>query len=239
MRAGMSVSPGMTLARINGLRTVWLEAAVPEVQAGLLEVGRTVEATFAAYPDQVLRGKDRRDPARGERADAHAARAHGVCQPEAAAQARHVRPGAHRRRAAQEALVGPERSGDPHRKARGRVRLRECRPLPTGAGRGRPGRWTASWSCCTAWRRASRSSLSGQFLIDSEASMRGVIGRMDAAGRAAGSGAAGSSDARRHGHRHRARARAGDAVARADSHPAMGTDDDALQAAPIAVRARI
>jgi membrane fusion protein, copper/silver efflux system len=57
VRAGMSVMPGMTLARINGLRTVWLEAAVPEAQAGLLQTGRAVEARFAAYPDQVFKGK--------------------------------------------------------------------------------------------------------------------------------------------------------------------------------------
>jgi Cu(I)/Ag(I) efflux system membrane fusion protein len=57
VRAGMSVTPGMTLARINGLRTVWLEAAVPEAQARLLQSGRSVEARFAAYPDQVFQGK--------------------------------------------------------------------------------------------------------------------------------------------------------------------------------------
>jgi Cu(I)/Ag(I) efflux system membrane fusion protein len=57
VRAGMSIAPGMTLARINGLRSVWLEAAVPEAQAGLLQTGRAVEARFAAYPGQVFNGK--------------------------------------------------------------------------------------------------------------------------------------------------------------------------------------
>jgi Cu(I)/Ag(I) efflux system membrane fusion protein len=57
VRAGMSIAPGMTLARINGLRSVWLEAAVPEAQAGLLRPGRPVEARFAAYPEQVFAGK--------------------------------------------------------------------------------------------------------------------------------------------------------------------------------------
>ena len=33
VRAGMTVAPGMTLARINGLGTVWLEAALPECPA--------------------------------------------------------------------------------------------------------------------------------------------------------------------------------------------------------------
>jgi Cu(I)/Ag(I) efflux system membrane fusion protein len=57
VRAGMSVTPGMTLARINGLRTVWLEAAVPEVHAAMLVAGRPVEARFAAYPGEVFEGK--------------------------------------------------------------------------------------------------------------------------------------------------------------------------------------
>ncbi len=57
IRAGMSVTPGMTLARINGLRTVWLEAAVPEVHAAMLVAGRRVEARFSAYPGEVFEGK--------------------------------------------------------------------------------------------------------------------------------------------------------------------------------------
>ena len=57
VREGMSVMPGSTLARINGLRTVWLEAAVPESQAAILAVGRATEASFAAYPGEVFKGK--------------------------------------------------------------------------------------------------------------------------------------------------------------------------------------
>jgi Cu(I)/Ag(I) efflux system membrane fusion protein len=57
VRAGMSVTPGMTLVRINGLRTVWLEAAVPEVHAAMLVAGRPVEARFSAYPGEVFEGK--------------------------------------------------------------------------------------------------------------------------------------------------------------------------------------
>jgi len=57
VRTGMSVAPGMTLARINGLQNVWLEAAVPEVQAAMLVAGRSVQARFAAYPGEVFEGK--------------------------------------------------------------------------------------------------------------------------------------------------------------------------------------
>jgi hypothetical protein len=45
----MTVSAGAPLARINGLDTVWLEAAIPEAQAALVNVGGKLEADFAAY----------------------------------------------------------------------------------------------------------------------------------------------------------------------------------------------
>lgn len=56
VRQGMSLSPGMTLARITGLGTVWLELAVPQAQAANLEIGQMVEARLAAS-ETVLKGK--------------------------------------------------------------------------------------------------------------------------------------------------------------------------------------
>ena len=43
-REGMSVAPGATLFRINGLATVWANAEVPESQAALLRPGAKVRA---------------------------------------------------------------------------------------------------------------------------------------------------------------------------------------------------
>lgn len=57
IRQGMTVSPGMTVARINGLATVWLEAAVPESQGGSLAVGQPVAAHLAAYPGKSYEGR--------------------------------------------------------------------------------------------------------------------------------------------------------------------------------------
>lgn len=57
VRRGMSVAPGMTLARINGLATVWLEAALPEAQAAQMQPGQAVEARFPALPGEVVRGR--------------------------------------------------------------------------------------------------------------------------------------------------------------------------------------
>jgi len=57
VRAGMMVAPGMTLARINGLGTVWLEAALPEAQAAAIQPGQAVEARFPALPGEVVKGR--------------------------------------------------------------------------------------------------------------------------------------------------------------------------------------
>jgi len=57
VRAGMSVSAGMSLARINGLGSVWLDSAIPEAQATLVQVGAPVSVALSAYPGQMLAGK--------------------------------------------------------------------------------------------------------------------------------------------------------------------------------------
>ncbi|MDB6145075.1 MAG: efflux transporter, family, subunit [Pseudomonas sp.] len=57
LRAGMAVSAGQTLARINGLTRVWLDTSIPETQAALVAVGAEVVATLSAFPGQTLKGK--------------------------------------------------------------------------------------------------------------------------------------------------------------------------------------
>ncbi len=57
VRQGMTVSAGMTLARINGLGTVWVEAAVPEAMAAAVATGQRAELRLAAFAGEVLRGK--------------------------------------------------------------------------------------------------------------------------------------------------------------------------------------
>jgi len=57
VRAGMTLAQGMSVAKINGLATVWLEAAVPQAQAGAIRVGQTAKATLAAFPGQAFDGK--------------------------------------------------------------------------------------------------------------------------------------------------------------------------------------
>lgn len=56
VRQGMTVAAGMTLARINGLGTVWVEAAVPEALGAALRLGQAAELRLPAFPGEVLRG---------------------------------------------------------------------------------------------------------------------------------------------------------------------------------------
>jgi len=55
-RDGMAVTPGTTLFKLAGIGTVWVTADVPEAQAGLVRIGTPVEARAAAYPDRVFKG---------------------------------------------------------------------------------------------------------------------------------------------------------------------------------------
>ncbi|BDT74183.1 multidrug resistance protein MdtA (plasmid) [Comamonadaceae bacterium OS-4] len=55
-REGMTVMPGATLFRINGLSSVWANAEVPESQAALVRPGTKVQANSAAAPSTNLRG---------------------------------------------------------------------------------------------------------------------------------------------------------------------------------------
>jgi Cu(I)/Ag(I) efflux system membrane fusion protein len=56
-REGMTVAPGAMLFRINGLATVWVNAEVPESQAGALVPGGAVVATVPAYPGERFAGR--------------------------------------------------------------------------------------------------------------------------------------------------------------------------------------
>ena len=57
VREGMTVSPGATLFRINGLGTVWANAEVPESQSALLRPGAKVQARSPAVPGVTFEGK--------------------------------------------------------------------------------------------------------------------------------------------------------------------------------------
>ncbi|GER21263.1 secretion protein HlyD [Variovorax paradoxus] len=56
-REGMTVSAGTTLFRINGLATVWANAEVPESQAALVRLGARVQARTPAAPGETFDGR--------------------------------------------------------------------------------------------------------------------------------------------------------------------------------------
>ena len=56
-REGTTVMPGATLFRINGLSTVWANAEVPESQSALLRPGTQVQARSPAVPGTTFEGK--------------------------------------------------------------------------------------------------------------------------------------------------------------------------------------
>ncbi|MBP7817114.1 MAG: efflux RND transporter periplasmic adaptor subunit [Phenylobacterium sp.] len=56
VRNGMTVSAGQTLAEVNGLSQIWLNAAMPEALAGQVRVGQSVTATLSAFPGEIFSG---------------------------------------------------------------------------------------------------------------------------------------------------------------------------------------
>ncbi|MGV2495270.1 efflux RND transporter periplasmic adaptor subunit [Pelagerythrobacter aerophilus] len=57
VRPGMTVMAGQTLAEISGFSPIWLEAAVPEVQAADVRVGQPISATLTAFPGERFAGR--------------------------------------------------------------------------------------------------------------------------------------------------------------------------------------
>ena len=56
VREGMTMMPGMTLFRINDLSSVWVNAEVPEAQAAVVKPGNAVQARTPAHPGTVFSG---------------------------------------------------------------------------------------------------------------------------------------------------------------------------------------
>lgn len=56
VRQGMTITTGTTLATVNGISTVWLDAAVPETYAAMVGKTYPLKAHFSAYPDEEFCG---------------------------------------------------------------------------------------------------------------------------------------------------------------------------------------
>ncbi len=99
VREGMTVASGAMLFRLVDLSTVWVNAEVPETQGAVAaRPGRRSRRACRAFPAGLPRTRER-DPAGGQRGDAHAARAGRARQSGREAEARHVRDARSSRRA--------------------------------------------------------------------------------------------------------------------------------------------
>ena len=57
VREGAAFMAGAPLFRINGLKTVWVNAQVPEAQISMIPMGSTVEAYATAWPGMTFKGR--------------------------------------------------------------------------------------------------------------------------------------------------------------------------------------
>jgi len=183
VRAGMVVAPGMTLARINGLGTVWLEAALPEAQAASIQPGQAVQARFPSLPGQVVNGRvtavlpEANKETRTLRVRIELPNPQGRLKAGLFAQVS-------LQGAAREALVLPA-------EAVIRTGKRALVYVVEAAGQYRPvevqvGEQVDEWLVIRSGLTAGQQVVaSGQFLIDSEASLQGVMARAPAASSAA------------------------------------------------------
>lgn len=177
VREGQTVMPGTPLFRINGTDTLWLEAAIPQASAMSLGPGTPVEAVVTAVPGQTFEGEveallPQVDAAsRTLRARIVLRNPDGVLAPGMFAEVS-LRPQARDAVALvpTEALIATG--------ADSRVIVQDAdgsfRPVRVRTGRSGDGRT----EILVGLRDGERVVVSGQFLIDSEASLAGAIERL-------------------------------------------------------------
>jgi Cu(I)/Ag(I) efflux system membrane fusion protein len=178
VREGMTVSPGSMLFKIVDLSTVWVNAEVPEAQAAWVRPGAAVEARVTGYPDSVFKGKV------------------GALLPEVNAATRTLRarielanPGAQLKpgmfatlsfagRQGKESVLVPSeaviRTGQRDVVI---VALDEGKFRAAEVQVGREGR--GQTEVHKGLKAGDKVVLSGQFLIDSEASLSGAVARLE------------------------------------------------------------
>lgn len=178
VRAGMIIAPGQTLARINGISTVWLDAEVPEAQAGMLTIGQKANATFTSWPGETFTGHvnallpvlDR--DTRTMRVRIEWPNPQGK-----------LRPGMYARvdlihaRAMPQLLIPSEAVIDTGRRSVVIVAVQDGHFAPVGVTTGRES--NGKTEILSGLQQGERVVVSGQFMIDSEASLKGVLDRME------------------------------------------------------------
>jgi Cu(I)/Ag(I) efflux system membrane fusion protein len=178
-RQGMSVMPGATLFRLNGLATVWVNLDIPEALAGAVRPGAAIVASVPAYPGEKFAGR-----VSAVLPEVNAATRTLRARVELANPGARLKPGmfatvAIAPRQSREAVLVPseaiiatgERTVVIVDRGEGRFE-----PVTVKTGRDEGGRTEILEGIAAGTRVVA----SGQFLIDSEANLRGVERRMEA-----------------------------------------------------------
>lgn len=183
VREGQVVTAGMPLFRVNGTGTLWLEAAIPQAAATGIGPGTRVEATVSAVPGQIFEGEVETLLPQIDLAS-RTQRARIVLRNEAG----RLAPGMFAELALQsegngvvplvptEALIA---TGSDSRVIVAREAGR-FEPVRVRTGRSGGGRT----EILAGLKGGERIVVSGQFLIDSEASLSGALGRLGGANEA-------------------------------------------------------
>lgn len=177
VRQGQQVAPGMPLMRIADLSRVWITVEIPEVQAGWVRQGRTAQARLSAMPGRTFEGRvdylyPRLDTAtRTLRARLVFDNADGL-----------LKPGMY----ADVSLAGSERADALLVPSEAVIRTGERTVVLVAEGEGRfrpveveigPER-SNRIVILSGLEEGQQVVVSGQFLIDSEASLMGAYNRM-------------------------------------------------------------
>ncbi|HEX7891186.1 MAG TPA: efflux RND transporter periplasmic adaptor subunit [Ramlibacter sp.] len=183
VREGVAVNPGMTLFRIAGLERVWAVAEVPEVQAVRLQRGQKVKAALQADASQAFDGELKEilpqvsANTRTVQARFEVANKGGRLTPGMLLRLQVAGPVTSRLVVPAEAVIRTgTRAVAIVRSANGAFAPRE---VALGADLG------DQLEVVQGLNEGDQVVASGQFLVDSEARLKSVLGGMAAAGRAA------------------------------------------------------
>jgi Cu(I)/Ag(I) efflux system membrane fusion protein len=176
-RQGMTVAAGTTLFRIASLGTVWVVAEVPEAQAAQLVPGQQVEVHVSAYPNDTLKGR-----VSAILPEINAATRTVRARIEVPNPAQRLKPGMYANVSftprAQDVLLVPTeaviRTGERNvvivAEPEGRFRVVDVEPgMDSGS----------ETEIRKGLKAGERVVVSGQFLIDSEASLRSTVARLE------------------------------------------------------------
>jgi Cu(I)/Ag(I) efflux system membrane fusion protein len=176
VRAGMTVATGDTLARVNGLSSVWLAVAVPESDAGSITVGQAVEARLPAFPGTILNGRvsailpETNPDSRTLRVRVELPNPDGRLRPGLTAQVR-------LNRSTEQSVLWVPSEAVIRTGRRALVMLAEdagrYRPVEVQLGQESDGKT----AILKGLEEGQTVVTSGQFLLDSEASLKGIVAR--------------------------------------------------------------